>query len=100
MKQEIKEFNCPDCKRNDTCDGCPRTLNRDNNTTIEFIPPDFPDSIIWPKNYAGVPNCCKNCPSHPINGGKGICNCIAPLFETGGPYKITSSTGKNAYFIG
>ena len=31
--------------------------------------------------YDGIPNCCRHCSNHPINGGSGICNCTAPMFE-------------------
>ena len=31
----------------------------------------------WDNNYY-TPSVCKNCPSHPSNGGSGICNCAAP----------------------
>jgi len=97
---KMKEYNCPDCKRDDNCSGCPRTLFRDEETQIKFIPPDFPDSIVWPKNYSGVPSCCRHCSNHPINGGSGICNCTAPLFSSDSPYKITCSTSdSNTYFI-
>lgn len=30
-----------------------------------------------------IPNCCKACPTHPSNGGSGICNCTAPYLEQG-----------------
>lgn len=26
-----------------------------------------------------IPDACKNCPKHPINGGDGICHCILGL---------------------
>lgn len=97
----MKDYNCPDCERADSCEGCPRTLFRDKNTKIEFIPPDFPDSITWPKqNTYYIPACCRGCSNHPSNGGTGICNCTAPLFDPNNPYKITCSTSdSNIYFI-
>jgi len=94
-----KEFNCPDCMREDTCEGCPRTLNRDSNITIKHIPPYFPDSVTW-DNKSSIPSCCRNCYNHPINGGEGICNCTLPLFSSETPYKITcSSSTSNTYII-
>jgi len=96
----MKEYNCPDCEREDSCKGCPRVLERNKDTKIEHIPPYFPDSIIWPKNTSGVPNCCKSCSNHPINGGTGICNCTAPLFDNSSSYKITcNSSSDNTYYI-
>jgi len=96
----MKEYNCPDCERNDSCEGCPRTLQRNIDTKIEHIPPYFPDSFIWPKNYDGIPSCCRHCSNHPINGGTGICNCTAPLFCSDNPWKITcSTTTSNTYII-
>ena len=31
--------------------------------------------------YDGIPNCCRHCSNHPINGGSGICHCTLPNFE-------------------
>lgn len=80
-----KEYNCPDCERNDSCTGCPRTLQRNKDTVIEHMPPYFPDSISWPKDLSGIPNCCKHCSNHPVNGGSGICNCTLPLYDSNNP---------------
>ena len=38
-------------------------------------------------NY--IPECCKGCHNHPSNGGSGICNCTAPLYDNKYPWKIT-----------
>ena len=99
----MKEYNCPDCQRNDSCAGCPRTLQRTTNTQIEHIPPYFPDSITWPENWNGIPDCCKNCSNHPSNNGGKIvaCNCTLPLLSPNSPYKITCSTStSDTYYIG
>jgi len=94
----MKEYNCPDCERVDSCEGCPRTLTRNSDTYIEHIPPYFPDSMLWDKNIQ-VPNCCKNCRNHPINGGSGVCHCTLPLYDPTNPYRITCSTNSSNYFI-
>lgn len=39
--------------------------------------------------YSSIPPSCRACSNHPSNGGSGICNCTAPLFDKGWPYKIT-----------
>ena len=31
-----------------------------------------PARVAW----IGIPEACKNCRNHPINGGSGICNCV------------------------
>jgi len=78
----MKTFNCPDCSRTDSCDGCPRVNVAEKQT---HVPPYFPDSMIWPKDKFGVPECCRSCRNHPSNGGSGICCCSLPqLYELGG----------------
>lgn len=39
--------------------------------------------------YDGIPNCCRNCSNHPINGGSGICHCTLPYFENPTKWGIT-----------
>lgn len=30
----------------------------------------------WINTHDSIPQCCRNCKNHPINGGSGICHCI------------------------
>jgi hypothetical protein len=47
-----------------------------------------------------VPNCCKGCPNHPVNGGSGFCNCTAPLHDPNYPFRVTfCTTSTNDAFI-
>lgn len=36
-----------------------------------------PNGYYW----LNIPNCCRNCPNHPSNGGSGVCLCTLPDFE-------------------
>lgn len=82
-----KDYNCPDCERTDSCDGCPRVLiNKLNKTNVPQIDtPYLPQTIVWDN----IPECCRGCSNHPSNGGSGYCNCTAPYFSNHSPYKIT-----------
>lgn len=39
------------------------------------IQPDIP----YVTTFTDIPDPCKNCPTHPSNGGSGICNCTLGL---------------------
>lgn len=66
-----KQYNCPDCQRTDSCDGCFRISNGTININI-FPMQQYIDKNIWD----GIPDACRRCSGHPSNGGSGICNCI------------------------
>lgn len=68
----MKEYNCPDCQRTDSCAGCYRLINIPHNVNINK---DWPDSIVW-REYDIIPSYCRFCQNHPINGGSGICSCV------------------------
>ena len=74
----MKEFNCPDCQKTDTCNNCTRYLNKPSKQL--HVPPNFPDSILWPED-SHIQPACKTCGQHPSNGGDGICNCIAIYWD-------------------
>ena len=58
----MKQYNCPDCERTDSCDGCPRVLRlRTNSLHSE-------KSIAWNDP-------CEKCSNNIKNGGSGNCNC-------------------------
>lgn len=48
---------------------------KDNIFTPPYINKDTEDTIIT------IPYACKTCPTHPSNGGDGICHCILGLPE-------------------
>ena len=75
------KYNCPDCTLNtQSCDGCPRV-----GKEINYGPLDIPDySDTFYNYFRYVPDCCKYCSNHPINGGSGICNCTLPYMATTG----------------
>ena len=39
-------------------------------------------NLLDAQKHNDIPNCCKNCPNHPSNGGSGLCNCTLPYFES------------------
>ena len=48
-----------------------------------------------------VPECCRNCSNHPLNGGSGICMCTLPyMTHTGGGCGLTVSTSATEYMFG
>lgn len=59
-----KQYNCPDCNRTDSCDGCYRVAYLPVNLTYN------PQQSL----FANDP--CANCSNNPKNGGSGICHCI------------------------
>jgi hypothetical protein len=60
----MKQYNCPDCQRTDSCDGCQRLLLGNLNSYY-----------IYPKNtFENDP--CSHCGNNAANGGSGICHCI------------------------
>ena len=73
-EREMKQYNCPDCERTDSCDGCPRLLRRPSNAEhlehfIGITAPSY--------SYEGFTNeACARCSNNPKNGGSGICHCI------------------------
>ena len=92
----MKEYNCPDCQRTDSCEGCPRTIDTFKVTT----PPYFPDSITRENSY--IPSCCRNCSNHPSNGGSGICCCSLPYMTTTGQNTLqyyTTVVDKDKYTV-
>lgn len=69
----MKQYNCPDCQRTDSCDGCPRILRLPTNQ-IDQTKPIFDNTLITQTSYSN--NACENCSNNPKNGGTGICHCI------------------------
>ena len=60
----MKQYNCPDCQRTDSCEGCYR---------VAYLPVNLhysEEHNIFPKSP------CENCNNNPKNGGSGICHCI------------------------
>lgn len=69
----MKQYNCPDCSINtDSCNGCPRI----NSQSVDW-------SKLQINSYSNIPDACKHCMTHPLNGGDGICWCVL------GSYHIT-----------
>lgn len=68
----MKEYNCPDCERTDSCIDCYRVTRKVPSTL--WINKDWPDSKIW-RSYDYIPSWCEGCANHPRNGGPGICFC-------------------------
>ena len=47
--------------------------------------PEGPDKASTELYYTfGVPECCRHCTNHPMNGGSGICCCTLPYMTTTG----------------
>jgi len=104
---KMKQFCCPDCNvKIDTCEGCQRAMGHMDEKCPDY--PDHKDYKFQPSYYPEdikkkvdlfeaynlgmndcVPNCCRNCPSHPSNGGDGICFCTAPYYDPQWPWKMT-----------
>ena len=83
----MKQYNCPDCTLQcDSCIGCPRVRDLPSNN-VETLPNEV--SLL---DYINAPDCCKNCPNHPSNGGSGICHCTLPYLQTPIKYEITCTT--------
>lgn len=60
----MKQYNCPDCNRTDSCDYCYRTT-------------DLPSHFTYYENTQSDPRSpCYRCNNNPKNGGSGICHCI------------------------
>ena len=59
----MKQYNCPDCERTDSCDGCPRTSFRRTNNFYSD------KSITWNDP-------CESCSNNRKNGGSGVCHCV------------------------
>ena len=89
----MKEFNCPDCMvGGDSCEFCQRAaLKVSNQNPIPTYSPLSTPPIDC------IPECCRYCSNHPINGGSGICHCVLPYMTTTNPssyqpYYTTTST--------
>jgi hypothetical protein len=67
----MKEYNCPDCQRDDSCDGCQRVvqMNKITKVVTEY------GKFIYNNNTTVVSDVCKKCSNHPTNGGSGVCHC-------------------------
>ena len=64
----MKKYNCPDCRHlEDTCENCLRAVAPLRQFENSKKCGDAP-----------IPQCCRNCPNHPVNNGSGICNCVLP----------------------
>ena len=48
---------------------------------VPFTPPVPYD---WNTSCEPIPECCRNCRNHPVNGGSGFCMCAMPYFSGGG----------------
>lgn len=65
---------------------CPHILNKTLIPNIEnpFKLDDFTFKVpSWETKLFDIPDSCKTCSNHPMNGGSGNCNC------TLGDYKVT-----------
>lgn len=72
----MKEYNCPDCERTDSCTGCPRVVQKRAVTTVT-TPLGRETWKIFRENndLTAVPAACRACSNHPVNGGSGVCHC-------------------------
>lgn len=72
----MKQYNCPDCTHTeDTCDYCLRYPRYQGSykTNLDEYNPWWPYQVTT--TFTNIPPACRNCPSHPSNGGSGICFC-------------------------
>jgi hypothetical protein len=72
----MKEYDCPDCERTDSCEGCHRVILK-NAVTTTTTPYGYKmwEDYRKANDFNCVPDTCKRCSNHPINGGSGICHC-------------------------
>lgn len=79
----MKEYNCPDCERIDSCESCPRvTLKGVVTTTTTLHGYEIWKSFRENNDLTTVPNTCRACRNHPINGGTGVCHCTLGSITT------------------
>lgn len=52
----------------------------------------FPDTDSTTVDLNAIPQCCRGCSNHPLNGGSGNCNCVAPFLNTTTGSSISGSS--------
>lgn len=85
----IIQYWCPNCdallnKYDKYCHNCGKPLNWDDIQEDEKLNFNKKDNIniekiITINPFDSTPEVCRNCPTHPSNGGSGICNCTLGL---------------------
>lgn len=74
----MKQYNCPDCTHTEnTCENCIRYILNQKTNTIETLPLQNID----PSKLLNIPDACKNCPQHSLNGDSGNCLCTLVSYE-------------------
>ena len=68
-------LSCGTCKI--TGKVCPH-ITDDITNKLPVIPNCYQDKELW----SWVPQACRKCPSHPMNGGSGLCSCSLAYPET------------------
>lgn len=71
----MKEYNCPDCSRTDSCTGCQRVFDKG----VVTVAVNAYGLELWQKgliNPISIPPSCRECSNHPSNGGSGVCHCV------------------------
>lgn len=68
----MKQYNCPDCERTDSCDGCQRNMEQNITTSLTVYGQKYYKDN---PHYNSIPLACRKCNNHISNGGSGICHC-------------------------
>lgn len=58
-----------------SCPECHKIVTKTKQRTVEN-PAITLTGTATTKTSDDIPDACKNCPTHPSNGGSGVCNCI------------------------
>lgn len=57
-----------------------KQLENLNNKIDTLLKRDYSIQVLELTNsFSNIPEACRNCPTHPSNGGSGICNCTLGL---------------------
>ncbi len=96
-------LHCGTCvKTGKLCPHLPQIDKEDKCDPYEILP--LP-KVDWVKDQVfNIPDCCVNCPNHPVNGGSGICNCALPymsttnILQSGNSYSIINN-GDGTYTV-
>lgn len=94
MQEMARE--CIDGKHKETCNEEYLKELQDTLKKYSYIGPQLSSD----STSVHIPNCCKNCPNHPSNGGSGICNCAAPAMEQDYYTYTTTTMASNSSIIG